>query len=243
MNLFQDVGDLLSGGKLVPQTDLPHGTPLEPSGQISDQVRTLAVSERPLSLTGEDFDVWDVTSNKGPTLYAKVRGAIWHLPGKDRMRIYDGKGRVVAELDRKIVALTATYDIYRPDGNKLGWIEKAPVALTDTFEVHVEEQQGWGLLKPPAAYRIEGDFADRNFCVKGGRRGDVAAKIQKKGWIQFDEFNHYQIQVAAGMDAGLVLACAVAIDEEFDEEHKKRREDERKRKERNGERENVGWFG
>jgi uncharacterized protein YxjI len=236
MNLFQDmVGDLLSGGKLVAQTELPHNIPLEPADRLSDHVRTLAVSERPLSWTGEDFDVWDVTENNSNNngsdceLYATVRGVLWHLPGKDRMRIFDGSnGRVIAELDRKIVALTPTYDIYRgggEDGTKLGWIEKAPVALTDTFEVHLEGQKGWGLLKPPAAYRIEGDFADRNFCVKNGR-GEVVAKIQKKGWIQFDEFNHYQIQVATGMDAGLVLACAVAMDEEFDYERKKRREEE-----------------
>ena len=50
--------------------------------------------------------------------------------------------------------------------------------------------------------------------------------------IQFDEFNHYQVQVAPGMDAVLVIACACAIDEEFDEEHK-----ERKKKQEEG-----GWF-
>ena len=40
-------------------------------------------------------------------------------------------------------------------------------------------------------------------------------------WIvEFDEFNHYQVQVAPGMDAMLVISCLCAIDEEFDEEHK-----------------------
>ena len=40
--------------------------------------------------------------------------------------------------------------------------------------------------------------------------------------FQFDEFNHYQVQVASGMDAYLVIAVTCAIDEEFDEEHKER---------------------
>ena len=44
------------------------------------------------------------------------------------------------------------------------------------------------------------------------------------GWVQLDMMNHYQVQVADGMDALLVLACVCCIDEEFDEEHQKRRE-------------------
>jgi uncharacterized protein YxjI len=55
--------------------------------------------------------------------------------------------------------------------------------------------------------------------------GQVVAKVQKDGLIQFDAFNHYQVQVAPGMDALLVLACACAIDEEFDEEHAKKRKE------------------
>ena len=49
------------------------------------------------------------------------------------------------------------------------------------------------------------------------------------GWVQFDMMNHYQVQVGEGMDALLVLACVCCIDEEFDEEHQKRKE-ERQRK-------------
>jgi hypothetical protein len=49
------------------------------------------------------------------------------------------------------------------------------------------------------------------------------------GWVQLDMMNHYQVQVGEGMDALLVLACVCCIDEEFDEEHQKRKE-ERQRK-------------
>lgn len=155
--------------------------------------------------------------------------------GKDKMRVLQGNN-VVAELDRKLVAMTPTYDIYRGNGiKKIGWIEKVVVAFTDSFEVHVEGAGGgFGPFKPPAAYRIEGDFVDRNFVMKN-KDGDVVAKFSKDGWIQFDAFNHYQVQIAPGMDAGMVIACACAVDEEFDEEHK-----EKKRKEEGGE---GGWFG
>lgn len=220
MNLLSDLGDMLSGGTLAAQKSLPYGSPLEMS--VSGSTRTLAVAERALSFTGEDFDVVDART--GAT-FCRVRGAMLHLPGKDKMRITQG-GKVIVELDRKLVAMTPTYDIYRGNGlEKIGWIEKAIVALTDTFEVHLEGKGGFGPIKPPAAFRFEGDFIDRRFVMKNDR-GEVVAKVTKDGWIQFDAFNHYQIQVASGMDAGLVVACACAIDEEFDEEHKERRERE-----------------
>lgn len=212
MNIFSDLGDLLSGGKLVPQSSLPHGRPLESSP--ANKRRILAVAERPISFTGEDFDIVDAESRRSAF---RVRGAMLHLPGKDKMRLIEG-GSAVAELDRKLVAMTPTYDIYRR-GEKIGWIEKAMVALTATFEVHLEGKGGFGPFKPPAAYKLEGDFINRNFVMKNDK-GEAVAKVTKDGWIQFDAFNHYQVQVAPGMDAGLVVACACAVDEEFDEEHK-----------------------
>jgi uncharacterized protein YxjI len=77
---------------------------------------------------------------------------------------------------------------------------------------------------------------DRNFCMKN-EKGDVVAKVKQDGWIQFDSFNHYQLQVAPGMDAGLVVACCCVIDEEFDEKHKAKRRKEAE------EQQSGGWFG
>jgi uncharacterized protein YxjI len=127
-------------------------------------------------------------------------------------------------LDRKLVAMSPTYDIYRGSGgDKIGWMEKAVVALGDTFHIYIHEEGEFrfGLLQTPPAYTIEGDFIDRKFVVKN-REGQAVAKVTKDGWLQFDAFNHYQVQVAPGMDAALVLACTCAVDEEFDEEHKEK---------------------
>lgn len=228
MNIFQDLGDMLTGGKLVPQTRLAHGEPLCPTTSVDLEARVLAIQERAISFTGEDFDVYDARTNQR---VARVSGAMLHLPGKDKLKVRSN-GPVVAELDRKLVAMTPTYDIYRQDGSKLGWIEKAGIALTDTFDVYLEGIGGIGPFKPPPAYRIEGDFIDRNFVMKNGNN-EAVAKVSKDGLIQFDAFNHYQVRVAPGMDAILVIACACAIDEEFDEEHKARKEKEKQ---------DGGWF-
>lgn len=244
MNLF----DALIPGKGNRETlnavksPLPHGDPLLPS---YDTVTTLAIQERGLlSLTGEDFDVVTVPLNQP---VCKVRGALWHLPGKDKMRLVDvttGGNRVAAVLDRKLVALTPTYDIYRGESGttKIAWIEKVGMAFRDCFEVHLEATPRIGPIKGPAAYKLQGDFLDRQFVMTSTADNDqTVAVASKTGWFpQFDAFNHYQVQVAPGMDIGLVVLCVSAIDEEFDEEHqKKRAEEEKKKKEGVG----GGWFG
>lgn len=212
---------------LVAQEDLPYQQPFCNDLSCADGVRTFAVQERLLTFTGEDFDVYDAHSGAP---FVRVRGAMLHLPGKDKMRMVDAaSGRQLLELDRKLIAATPTYDIYRGNGEeKIGWIEKKLIAATDTFDVFMEGKGGFGvtgLFKPPPAYRITGDFLDRNFVVRN-EAGQAVARVSEDWVVEFDAFNHYQVQVAPGMDALLVLACLCAIDEEFDEEHKKKKEQE-----------------
>ena len=231
-NLLDDIGDMMGMGSstaMVAQTTLPYDPPV--CRQLScdpNQPRTLAVQERLLTFTGEDFDVFDAFS--GAPL-VRVRGAMLHLPGKDKMRMVDAadNNRPLLELDRKLIAATPTYDIYRANGaEKIGWIEKKFISMTDTFDVYMEGKGGFGvtgLFKPPPAYRITGDFIDRNFVMRN-EENQVVARVSQDWIVEFDAFNHYQVQVAPGMDALLVLACLCAIDEEFDEEHKAKKEQE-----------------
>jgi len=220
MNFFTD---FVTGGALEAESSLPYSPALCPITSISDKVRSFAVKERAISFTGEDFDVFDAENNEP---FMRVRGAMLHLPGKDKMRIRSSESdEEVAVLDRVLMAVTPTYDIYRGGAEKIGWIEKEMVAVTESFDVFMEGKGGIGPFKPPPAYRISGDFLERNFVMKNGQ-GQIVAKVMKDGLIQFDSFNHYQVQVAPGMDAILVLACACAIDEEFDEEHKAKKEQE-----------------
>jgi uncharacterized protein YxjI len=222
---------------MKPVEQLEYGAPIlsAESSNGGGSCVTLAIQERALSFTGEDFDVVTVPDTRP---VCKVRGAMLHLPGKDRMRLVDPRSNsVVGALDRKLIALTPTYDIFR-GSEKIGWIERKTLAFRDTFDIHLEATPKMGPIKPPAAFYVEGDFLDRQFVMKN-RRGDAVAVVSKSGFFpQFDAFNHYQVKVAPGMDVGLVIASACAIDEEFDEEHQKRAE-ERKRKAEGG----GGWFG
>jgi len=230
-NFLTDIGDMLTGGPLGEENNLPYDPPMCASNSISNEPRTYAVKERALSFTGEDFDVYCTGTTDEGQPFVSVRGAMLHLPGKDMMRIksvHQGCDEEVVVLDRVMMAVTPSYDIYRGGmmAQKIGWIEKKVVTAFDTFDVYMEGKGGFGvtgLFKPPPAYQITGDFIDRNFVMKNAQ-GQVVAKVAMDGLIQFDAFNHYQVQVAPGMDAMLVLACTCAIDEEFDEEHAKKRQ-------------------
>jgi uncharacterized protein YxjI len=171
------LSDFLSGGTLQKQSSLPYDPPLSPVD--STTLRTFAIQERAISFTGEDFDVSEITH--GSTAFCRVRGAMLHLPGKDKMRIYDSQSNTqIAELDRKLVAVTPTYDIYNSQQQKIGWIERKIIALSDTFEVHLEGKGGFGFIKPPAAFYLAGDFLDRRFAMKN-EKGQVVAKVTKEG--------------------------------------------------------------
>ena len=63
-NLFTDIGDALTGGKLVDQSDaaLPYGKAL---GEPFETRRRLAIQERAISFTGEDFDIFDLDIDQG----------------------------------------------------------------------------------------------------------------------------------------------------------------------------------
>jgi uncharacterized protein YxjI len=184
---YNVLGDWLSGGALQTQSSLPYDPPLCTETisftNSNTEQRTFAIQERALSWTGEDFDVQEISPSAQSTSYCQVRGALLHLPGKDKLRLYQQKDLMVAELDRKLVALTPTYDIYRgsSDRTKLGWIERKMIALTDTFELHLEGV-GFGPLKPPAAFYLEGDFLDRRFVMKNNQ-GKVVAKVTKEGKV------------------------------------------------------------
>jgi uncharacterized protein YxjI len=147
MNLLSDIGDMLGAGgnNLEPQKVLPYSPAFCSSLSCQEGIRTFAVQERLLTFTGEDFDIADATDGSP---FVRVRGAMMHLPGKDKLRVYSAtSGDELLVLDRKLIAATPTYDIYRAGmgAEKIGWIEKKLISMTDTFDVYMEGKGGFGV--------------------------------------------------------------------------------------------------
>ena len=137
-----------------------------------------------LSFTGEDFDIVDITGGQ-ETDFVRVRGAMLHLPGKDKMIISSpSTAEKSVIMDRVMIAATPSYNLIRAsDGSKIGWLEKKLISFTDSFDVYMEGKGGFGftgLFKPTPAYRIEGDFLDRNFVFKN-EEGLIVARANVDG--------------------------------------------------------------
>ena len=144
--LFNFLGDLLSGPKLESERNLPYDPPLCSELSCSPETKTFAIKEKPISFTGEDFDITEIT-NGHEEEFVRVRGAMLHLPGKDKMRMTDcasNEEKVV--MDRVLIAATPSYDLYRSDGTKIGWMEKKLISLGDCFDVYMEGKGGFGEL-------------------------------------------------------------------------------------------------
>eukprot|EP00913_Durusdinium_trenchii_P018687 g17561.t1 len=110
-------------------------------------------------------------------------------------------------------AMTASYDLNRADGKKFGRISKAMFAFTNTFELYQEDDpEGGPLLK------AEGSFSEKNYVIKS-RQGKVVATCTRLKGFTGGNVDNYQVIVAKDVDASLVLAMAVVIDEIHDEEN------------------------
>lgn len=121
----------------------------------------------------------------------------------DRLRIRGTGDRrdLLAEVCRDR-AEENSFSIFDAHGHAFGTLEM------DTVEPGAR-------LTSPAGVRLltfEGDFSRREFAVWHGGRRDAVAQVGH-GFFVFEPISHYQVRVAGGADAGLVMLCCLVIDE------------------------------
>ena len=204
----------VSGGPLVPQTELAHGEPLGGAGSLTEDVKYLAVKERDLFITQK----MDVQGTDGP--YCTIKGIELLFAGIDHMRFYVGK-KEVCKIHN--TPKTRGYNVYRGNSDeKVGWVEKVGNKkygfYCETTTASNEPSETTLLASTKPAYTLSGDFINRRFVMKN-KKGENVAKI-KKQLIAFPAFDHYTVSIAPGMDPILVLACLYVIDEEIEENSK-----------------------
>jgi len=168
------------------------------------------LEEKVLSLSGEDFEVKSPTGDVLLRVGGGNRIPISGMPVWDKLTVSAPSGELIATLDREMIAMTPTYDVYRKDGSKFGKISKAMFGLAETFEFFLEGNSNGPILK------AEGTFSERKYTFKS-REGAVVAAVGR-GYFQSDAANRYHLLVGSQVDASLVVAMAVCIDEIHDEE-------------------------
>jgi len=175
------------------------------------------LEEKALSLSGEDFEVKSPAGDLILRIGGGNRIPIAGMPVWDKLSVTSATGGAIATLDREMVSMTPTYDVYRADGSKFGKISKAMFGFSETFEFFLEGDGNGAVLK------AEGTFSERKYTFKS-REGTTVAVVGR-GYYQTDNENRYHVVVGPQVDASLVLAMAVAIDEVHDEEHQAEGED------------------
>lgn len=194
----------------APSSPIPSAVAPLDAELVHSTATAYELEEKALSMSGEDFDV------KSPTgeMVLRVRGGnrvpIGDLPVWDKLTVSAASGSTIATLDRELVAMTPTYDVYRADGSKFGKISKAMFALGETFEFFLEGE-GSAVLK------ASGTFSQRKFEFKS--QDDTLVAVVGRGYFQAENENRYHVIVGPQVDASMVLAMAVAIDEVHDEEN------------------------
>ena len=147
---------------------------------------------------GEDSDITD--EHGRPVL--RVDGKVLSL--RNRLVLRDPDGRVVAQVQRKLVALVPTYQISLAGREGAEVRKHLFTPFGDRFTIDVPG---------PDDLEMKGDLLDHEFTI--GRGGQTVATVSKR-WLTMRDT--YAVDVAAGQDDLLLLASVLALDLAEDQE-------------------------
>lgn len=202
MNIF---GDLFDGDKLKPQN--PPERPLH-APLIKENADSYVLQENMFSMSGEDFRV---RNTAGDTVI-NIVGRNINIAGKvvDKLEFQDSAGSKFASVERRILATTTCYDIYNNGGECVAKIDREMFSATPEYKFFYE-----GDLNPFPDFKAAGSFSERRYTFKNGL-GETIARVSR-GEEMVRDLDSYQVEVAAGVDAAAIVAVAVVIDEDRDE--------------------------
>jgi uncharacterized protein YxjI len=149
---------------------------------------------------GEDSDVTDEAGR--PVL--RVDGQVLTL--RDTLVLRDPAGQEVARVQRRLLALRPTYEI-TAGGRELAEVRKHFFTpFVDRFTID---------LPGPDDLEMQGSLLDHEFTIRRG--GRTVATVSKRWFTLTDT---YGVEVAAGEDPLLLLACVLALDLAEDRERR-----------------------
>jgi uncharacterized protein YxjI len=141
---------------------------------------------------GEDSDILDEAGR--PVLH--VDGRVFTL--RDLLVINDLRGREVARVHRKLIALRPTYEV-AVGGREVAEVRKHFFTpFGDRFTIDVSG---------PDDLEMTGNLLDHEFTI---RRGNRTVATVSKHWLTLRDA--YGVDVAPGEDALLILASVLALD-------------------------------
>jgi uncharacterized protein YxjI len=133
-----------------------------------------------------------------------IANAVGTCIGNDRMSLRGPTDDLLCEVQRHSLEFPDqnVFDIFHPHGQLFGVLEKD--TLNPNFTV--TSASGARLLV------FQGDFRRKEIDITDPASGEQVAQTGH-GFFSCNRGGHYQVRVAPGVDAGLIIACCLAIDE------------------------------
>ncbi|MEN0046844.1 MAG: LURP-one-related family protein [Bacteroidota bacterium] len=158
--------------------------------------QTYRLKERNLSLR----DKYEIENEDGDTIY-EVKGK-W-LSWGDKLTVKKPDGTLTLMIDQKQMSWRSKYAILK-DGEEIAEVSKKAGFFKQKLEIEFADG---------TEYEVKGNFLDREFEVKDGRK--TVAEVSKK-WLSLSDT--YGVRVAASEDAAIILAVVIIIDLMLQEE-------------------------
>ncbi len=143
-----------------------------------------------------------ITDDAGRAVF-QVNGKLFSI--HYRLSIRDLNGNEVAAINRRLIALTPTYEITRGDQELAEVRKKIFSPFIDRYTVDVPG---------PDDLEVTGSLFEHEYTMRRG--GQVLATVSKQ-WMTLTET--YGIDIALGQDDVLILATVLALDLAEDREH------------------------
>lgn len=158
--------------------------------------QTYRLKERNLSLR----DTYEIENEDGEAIY-EIKGK-W-LSWGDKLTVKNPDGTIALMIDQKQMTWRSKYAILR-EGEEIAEVSKKSGFFKQKLEIEFADG---------TEYEVKGNFLDREFEVKNGRK--TIAEVSKK-WLSLSDT--YGVRIAEGEDADVILAAVVIIDLMLQEE-------------------------
>jgi uncharacterized protein YxjI len=151
------------------------------------------IMKKKLFSLGADFTIKDAEGKDAFFVDGKV------LSLRDRLVIQDMQGRELAAVQKKLLSWGPTYEIYH--GGELKAVVEESLFTLFGHRFTVDDENG------PQDLEARGSFGDHHYTFTRG--GEAVAEVSES-WFTIP--NSYGVDIVAGQDDVLILACTVVIE-------------------------------
>jgi uncharacterized protein YxjI len=170
------------------------------------QVSAYAVSKKVVSMSGGD---WKITDATGRTVF-KVSGRVASV--RDKRFLRDPSNKTVLRMQKKIVTMHDTWQIYSAADTVLATVKKSSLVQ---FKTAMDVFLGSSSSSKNPDYVMQGDFLDRNLTIfQGAQQAALVTRQITFASVVVDKDN-FGVTIFPGVDIALIFALIVIMDEVY----------------------------